>query len=88
MNLKAKKKKIEEIIDKFSRKISKIESKTLKLKKNIEKEELDNDYLIRRQAVDFNVPLITDLQVAKRLVETMQRTSLEDLKIKSWDEYE
>ena len=60
----------------------------INIPKNIEKEELDNDYLIRRQAVDFNVPLITDLQVAKRLVEAMQRTSLEDLKIKSWDEYE
>jgi len=60
----------------------------INIPKNIEKEELDNDYLIRRQAVDFNVPLVTDLQVAKRLVEAMQRTSLEDLKIKSWDEYE
>ncbi len=60
----------------------------INIPKNIEKEELDNDYLIRRQAVDFNVPLITDLQVAKRLVEAMQKTSLKDLKIKSWDEYE
>ncbi len=60
----------------------------INIPKNIEKEELDNDYLIRRQAVDFNVPLITNLQVAKRLVEAMQKTSLEDLKIKSWDEYE
>ncbi len=59
----------------------------INIPKNIEKEELDNDYLIRRQAVDFNVPLITNLQVAKRLIEAMQRTSLEDLKIKSWDEY-
>ena len=60
----------------------------INIPKNIEKEELDNDYLIRRQAVDFNVPLVTNLQVAKRLVEAMQRTSLKDLKIKSWDEYE
>jgi carbamoyl-phosphate synthase large subunit len=59
----------------------------INIPKNIEKEELDNDYLIRRQAIDFNVPLITDLQVAKRLVEAMQKTNLEDLKIKSWDEY-
>jgi len=60
----------------------------INIPKNVEKEELDNDYLIRRQAVDFNVPLITDLQVAKRLVESMRKTSMEDLKIKSWDEYE
>ncbi len=60
----------------------------INIPKSIEKEELDNDYLIRRQAVDFNVPLVTDLQLAKRLVEAMEKTSLEDLKIKSWDEYE
>jgi carbamoyl-phosphate synthase large subunit len=55
--------------------------------KNIEKEELDNDYLIRRKAVDFDIPLITNLQLAKRFVESMYSTQLEDLKVKSWDEY-
>jgi len=56
--------------------------------KNIEKEELDNDYLIRRTAVDFDVPLITNLQLAKRFVEAISRTSLKDLKVKSWGEYD
>jgi len=60
----------------------------INIPKNIEKEELDNDYLIRRRAVDFNVPLITNVQLAKRFVEAIQKTSLEDLKIKSWDEYD
>jgi len=55
--------------------------------KNIEKEELDNDYLIRRTAVDFNTPLITNLQLAKRFVEAISSTKLEDLQVKSWDEY-
>ena len=59
----------------------------INIPKNIEKEELDNDYLIRRKAVDFDVPLITNLQHAKRFVEAIYRTSLEDLKVKSWDEY-
>ena len=59
----------------------------INIPKNIEKEELDNDYLIRRKAVDFDVPLITNLQLAKRFVEAIDRTSLEDLKVKSWDEY-
>lgn len=59
----------------------------INIPKNIEKEELDNDYLIRRKAVDFDVPLITNLQLAKRFVEAMYRTSPEDLKVKSWDEY-
>ncbi|MBN1860360.1 MAG: carbamoyl-phosphate synthase (glutamine-hydrolyzing) large subunit [Candidatus Thermoplasmatota archaeon] len=60
----------------------------INIPKNVEKDELDNDYLIRRKAVDFNIPLITNLQLAKRFVEALQRTSLDDLKIKSWNEYE
>jgi len=59
----------------------------INIPKNIEIEELENDYLIRRKAVDFNVPLITNLQLAKRFVESIYSTNFEDLKIKSWDEY-
>lgn len=55
--------------------------------KNIEREELDNDYLIRRKAVDFDIPLITNLQLAKRFFESIYSTRPEDLKVKSWDEY-
>ena len=60
----------------------------INIPKNIEKEELDNDYLIRRKAIDSDVPLITNLQHAKRFVEAIFRTPLEDLKVKSWDEYD
>jgi carbamoyl-phosphate synthase large subunit len=59
----------------------------INIPKNIEKEELDNDYLIRRKAVDFNVPLITNLQLAKRFAEAMSRMPFDELKVKSWDEY-
>ncbi len=59
----------------------------INIPKNIEKSELDNDYLIRRKAVDFNVPLITNLQLAKRFADAVYRISLEDLKIKRWGEY-
>jgi len=59
----------------------------INIPKDIEKEELDNDYLIRRKAVDLNIPLITNLQLAKRFVEAIHKTSLEALKIKSWHEY-
>jgi carbamoyl-phosphate synthase large subunit len=55
--------------------------------KNVEKEELDNDYLIRRKAVDCNVPLVTNLQLARRIVEAIQTFSLPNLLVKSWDEY-
>mgnify|MGYP000111880731 CR=1 FL=1 len=59
----------------------------INIPKNIEKEELDNDYLIRRKAVDLNIPLITNLQLAKRFVEAIHKTPLEALKIKCWHEY-
>ncbi len=59
----------------------------INIPKNVEKEELDNDYIIRRKAVDLNIPLITNLQLAKRLVEAIHQTSIGDLKIKSWHEY-
>jgi carbamoyl-phosphate synthase large subunit len=59
----------------------------INIPKNVEKEELDNDYLIRRKAVDLNIPLITNLQLAKRFVEAIHQTTLDDLKIKSWHEY-
>jgi len=47
----------------------------INIPKNIKREELDNDYLIRRKAVDFNIPLITNIQLAKRFVEAISRTS-------------
>ncbi len=59
----------------------------INIPKNIEKEELDNDYLIRRKAVDFDVSLITNLQLAKRFVESISRVSTDNIKVKSWDEY-
>ena len=59
----------------------------INIPKSIQKEELDNDYIIRRKAVDFDVPLITNLQIAKRFVEAISRIKIADLKIKSWDEY-
>ena len=59
----------------------------INIPKNIEKEELDNDYLIRRKAVDFDVPLITNVQLAKRFVEALYQTPFAELKVKAWDEY-
>ncbi len=44
-------------------------------------------YLIRRNSIDLNIPLITNVQVAKIIVEAIAKYSVDDLKIKSWDEY-
>jgi len=59
----------------------------INIPKNFQEEEVTNDYLVRRQAVDFGVPLVTNLQLAKRLVEALQDKRREDLLIKSWEEY-
>ncbi len=55
--------------------------------KNYTRQEITDGYLIRRNAIDMNIPLITNVQVAKLIVEVMQKYKLEDLDIKSWDEY-
>ena len=44
-------------------------------------------YLLRRATVDFNVPLITNLQIAKQFIDAIAKMNLEDIEIKSWDEY-
>ena len=60
----------------------------INIPKNYQEEELTNDYILRRCAVDFGIPLITNIQLARRFVEAMSRKTLADLEIKSWDEYE
>jgi carbamoyl-phosphate synthase large subunit len=55
--------------------------------KNLSSSELSNDYTIRRSAVDFNIPLITNERLASAFLTGICKISLEDIKIKSWDEY-
>lgn len=59
----------------------------INIPKNNEKEELDSDYVIRRKAVDMNIPLITNAQFAKRFVKAISMYNPENMTIKSWDEY-
>jgi len=49
--------------------------------------ELHNDYLIRRKAADLGIPLMTNIQLAQRLVEALAKKPLLELQIKSWQEY-
>jgi carbamoyl-phosphate synthase large subunit len=55
--------------------------------KDASEEELTNDYMIRRAAVDHGVPLITNLQLAQRLAQAILRKSIDSLEIRSWSEY-
>ncbi len=59
----------------------------INIPKSLEEEELTNDYLIRRKAVDFNIPLLTNEQIAKLFIESMSKKKMEDLAIKSWEAY-
>ncbi|MFZ4464506.1 MAG: ATP-grasp domain-containing protein, partial [Bacteroidales bacterium] len=59
----------------------------INIPKDLSEEELDNDYTIRRAAVDFNVPLITNARLASAFIYAISKYKMEDLKIKSWDEY-
>jgi carbamoyl-phosphate synthase large subunit len=54
--------------------------------KNNEEEELSNDYLIRRTAVDNDVPLITNLKLAQRLLESLKQYDFNDLPVREWDD--
>ncbi len=59
----------------------------INIPKNLTKSELDNDYLIRRSAVDYNIPLITNARLASAFILAFCKLNLEDIAIKSWDEY-
>jgi carbamoyl-phosphate synthase large subunit len=55
--------------------------------KDLSPSELNNDYTIRRSAVDFNVPLLTNSRVANAFILAVCRLNNEEIAIKSWDEY-
>ena len=55
--------------------------------KNLTQEELENGYKVRRAAVDFNIPLITNARLASAFINAFCNVPLEKIQIKSWDEY-
>ena len=55
--------------------------------KNLTSGELTNGYKIRRAAIDFNVPLLTNDRLASAFIHAFTSMSLDDLAIKAWDEY-
>ncbi len=59
----------------------------INIPKDFNEEELTNDYMIRRTAVDFGVPLLTNVQLAQRLAEAMNKYTIDDLKVNSWNTY-
>ena len=55
--------------------------------KNHTKRELTNGYRIRRGAIDHNIPLMTNVRLAKAFIEAFTALKQDDIKIKSWQEY-
>ncbi len=68
-----------------------IKTKEVDLVVNIPKDlsatELNNDYTIRRSAVDYNIPLITNARLASAFILAYCKLDIKDLEIKSWEEY-
>ena len=59
----------------------------INIPKNLTERELTNGYLIRRGAIDYNIPLITNARLAGAFIKSFCRISQDDIKIKHWEEY-
>ncbi len=59
----------------------------INIPKSHDRKELSEDYKIRRTAVDYNVPLITNAKVAKLFIASISQYKEKDLNVKSWREY-
>jgi carbamoyl-phosphate synthase large subunit len=59
----------------------------INIPKDLSSDELNNDYTIRRSAVDFNIPLITNARLASAFLIGICNIAKDDISIKSWDEY-
>jgi carbamoyl-phosphate synthase large subunit len=68
-----------------------LRSKNIDLVINIPKDlsttELDNDYRIRRGAIEYNIPLITNARLASAFIFSACMVHPEDLPVRSWEEY-
>jgi carbamoyl-phosphate synthase large subunit len=59
----------------------------INIPKNNRQTELRNDYLIRRLAVDFDIPLFTNIKVARQFIDSLVYKEEKGLEIKAWEEY-
>ena len=59
----------------------------INIPRNYSREERTDWYKIRRQAIDVNVPLITNVQIARLLSWSMIKYNLDKLNVLSWDNY-
>lgn len=51
------------------------------------KKDINDDFAIRRMAVDHNIPLFTNLKKAELFVKAVVENNLDNIPVKSWEEY-
>lgn len=59
----------------------------INIPKNYTKRELTNGYHLRRAAIDYNIPLITNARLATAFIRAFCDMTIDDIQIKSWDQY-
>lgn len=59
----------------------------INIPKSYSKEEITDGYIIRRKAIDYNVSLVTNIQVAEVIVEALERGADKRMKIEEWGKY-
>ncbi len=59
----------------------------INIPKDLGDTELDNGYLVRRQAVDFGVPLLTNPEIMMLLIDSWDRFPIPELECRSWERY-
>jgi carbamoyl-phosphate synthase large subunit len=59
----------------------------INIPKNNRETELKNDYLIRRMAVDFDIPLFTNIKAAREFLDALVYQREKGPEIKAWEEY-
>ena len=59
----------------------------INIPKNLSSHELSNDYTIRRSAVDYNIPLITNARLASAFIYAICKMDIDEISIRSWNEY-
>ncbi len=55
--------------------------------RNYSHEEMTLGYTIRRLTIDNNIPLTTDIKVAKLMVDALERYTIDNLPIEAWSHY-
>ncbi|MDR0408802.1 MAG: carbamoyl-phosphate synthase (glutamine-hydrolyzing) large subunit [Spirochaetaceae bacterium] len=59
----------------------------INIPKNKRERELKNNFIIRRMAVDFDIPLITNIKIARQFIDAVAQYRTRGLEIKAWEEY-